>query len=115
MAAKNPAVKGETGFYPHRTTVLGGALASTAVLSASGVAHKIQGLEFFQAYFADIDDGDTWDDPPPGVVAVAWQGDDLDADFALCHVVAQGQIRFDTNAQSNLSGWVWGWAKRGGS
>ena len=121
MAVVNHADQGETGFLPMNTTVWGGVVSATEVMTADGSATLIKGAKFGQRYFAAVSDGDTWDGasdfpPPPALLAVAWQGDDTDTDKAAVTITAIGEnpsVRFDVeNAAS--SGSVWFFYKEGG-
>lgn len=107
MAVKNPAVRGETGFIDPRLGVFGGQITQAQTMSANGSARaNRKNLRFAIHYFADIDDGDTWDDAPPGLVACAWQADDVSADHVACFVTGDKQVTFDAAAADN-AGWVW--------
>lgn len=107
MAVKNPAVRGDTGFIPPSLGVFGGQIAQTEVLSTAGSARSNrQAFRLSIHYFADIDDADTWDDAPPGVIACAWQADDVSADHVACFPTGDKQITFDAGAADN-AGWVW--------
>lgn len=113
MASKNPAVRGETGFIDSRLGVFGGQIALTDVLSSAGSARSNRkNLRFAIHYFADIDDTDTWDDAPPGLVACAWQSDDVSADHVSAFVTGDAQITFAAGAADN-AGWVWTLSTRG--
>ena len=107
MAVIDPAVRGETGFVDPRLGVFGGQVTATQDVSADGAARSNRkSFAIHIHYFAAVNDTDTWDDAPPGLVACAWQADDVDTDHVSCFVSGDKQVTFDTTAGAK-SGWVW--------
>lgn len=108
MAAKTPVTQGTAG-YPGANGVFGGVNPiSTALITVGALHASVDGMKFRRYYFADIDDTDTWTSNIQGIVAVAWQADQVDADIvaATLTTAATGVITFDAqNANSN--GWLW--------
>jgi hypothetical protein len=47
----------------------------------------------------------------PGLVAVAWQADDIDADRASVFVsdIATGEVTFDEAETGSIEGYIWCW------
>ena len=47
----------------------------------------------------------------PGLVAVAWQADDIDADRASVFVsnIATGEVTFSENETGSIEGYIWCW------
>jgi hypothetical protein len=128
MAAKAPAIKGETGFMdPLRGMFFdvdanGGLSAADVISTIANRKGGREGLKVGIWYFADIDDGDTWDGtstdtngavlaPPKKPVACYWRGDDISGDQANAYVstvsgpTGDATITFQT-AAANKAGWL---------
>ncbi len=111
MASKTPATSATSGYVEPTDGlwVAVGAAASARLALGKAIASR-SGLATSIFYFADIDDGDTWDAAPPRCVASFWSGDTGDSDAANVTVTTaagqNSQLTFETNGESNLNGWV---------
>ena len=106
MAVIDPAVRGDTGFIDPRLGLLGGQLATTEVLTTDGAARSNRkSLAIHIHYFASVDNDDTWDDAPPGLVAAFWGADDVDTDYCSVYVSGDKQVTFETSG-TGVSGFV---------
>lgn len=56
-----------------------------------------------------IADTQTLDTGLPGLLAVAWQANDIDADRASAFVsdIATGEVTFSENESGTIEGWLW--------
>ncbi len=107
MAAKTPATVGTSGYVDPIDQVYVGPLTTAQGYIANGSIMYKGKYTWRTVYFADIDDGDTWDASGIGasIVAAFWQPDALpDAVSAL--VDAANLVTFETTSTSNLNGWL---------
>lgn len=118
MASVSPAAPGDSALDPQpELGVMGGLVAATGLMSTNGtfIANRSDcKLSIF--HFTGVSDADVWNAsssrrPPRNLVAVAWQGDDVDVDHASVTITARGptaSIRFDTDVVgATLDGYLW--------
>ncbi len=110
MANPVPAANTVSGYVDRTRGLYTGELATTEEFLADGVLVQNRLNFILEVYYFDdvVTDADSWLSGIGGIQAVAWQGEDADADLANVSltVAATGEITFQTSA-GNARGWVW--------
>lgn len=110
MAAKTPTAFGTSGYVDPQRSLYGGVATATNNLLSDVDQHipDALGLKLSRFHFSDIDDGDTYTSGIPGIVAVAFQAEDIGDDHvaATLTTAATGEITFGS-ANANSAGWLW--------
>jgi hypothetical protein len=108
MAAKTPTVAGSANYIDAiRGLQIGPIATSEAYLANGSVSQDRNSFITELYYFSNIDDGDTWASGINGIKAAFWQGETAATDAVNVSVTdAAGNLFFETNSVSDLSGWV---------
>ena len=110
MAPKTPVIdRTPAGFVVPGKGVYGGVNAINGALLTNGKHHADRnGFQLDIFHFADIDDTDTWTSNIEGIIAVAWQADQVDADIVVATLTTAdtGVITFDAQNTDSV-GWLW--------
>ena len=96
-------------FLNSKLSVFGGVLSATDVTETTGVLFANRSGSQLEVHPVNAVATTETLNFGPGIIAVAWQANDLDADRASCFLSDQalGTVTFSENETGSIEGFVW--------